>query len=135
MSSAGSSCPNNINVSIFSGSNLIAAVFFSIFIAALVVIFTQLVRPKVESSPRVEHSPCKQCELSTLSPVARDFDPREYKLQKGSFTPSDVSVRSKVWHHHPTWHIPSLEREKIQVFSGIDDVLKILDRFDVSPHR
>jgi hypothetical protein len=137
MTNAGETCSNSSNFSMFTGNNLFAALMFSFIIAILVVVFTELIRPKVQPLPPPQApSSCKKCETVNITvPATRDLDPREYKLQKGSFTPSDVTVRSKVWHHHPAWHIPSLEREKIQVFNGIDDVLKILDRFDVSPHR
>lgn len=60
---------------------------------------------------------------------------REYKIEKnGNFAPEAAS-RSPAWLKHPTWHIPSLEREKIQVFSGIDTILSTLSYYNVSAQR
>ena len=95
--------------------------------------------------------------------VAReDTDEREYKIKRnGNFTAAaDPSMRSRAWFKHPTWyniyafslnslaathcfthshlslrHIPSLEREKINVFTGIDNILCILNFYNVSSHR
>lgn len=62
-------------------------------------------------------------------------DDREYKIEhNGNFT-ADATARSRTWFKHPTWHIPSLEREKINVFSGIDNILSTLAYFNVSTHR
>lgn len=122
--------------SMFTGGNIFAALIFSVVTAAIVVGLTQWLRPEAKTAvtTTVVHEHCKKCD-SNGRVVVQDADQREYKIERGSFTPSDGTIRGKVWHQHPTWHIPSLEREKIQVFSGIEDVLRILDRFDVSPHR
>eukprot|EP00602_Paraphysomonas_sp_CaronLab_P000143 CAMPEP_0185028784 /NCGR_PEP_ID=MMETSP1103-20130426/14774_1 /TAXON_ID=36769 /ORGANISM="Paraphysomonas bandaiensis, Strain Caron Lab Isolate" /LENGTH=666 /DNA_ID=CAMNT_0027563311 /DNA_START=1 /DNA_END=2001 /DNA_ORIENTATION=- len=116
--------------------NLMVGCLFAALVAVLVVVFSDLLqslKPKpqpvepVQVHTRVEHQP-----------VTKELfcEEREYRIERnGNFTPSEKSVRSNVWNKHPTWHIPSLEREKIQVFSGIDDILAILEKYDVSPHR
>ena len=128
--------------SFLTSGNLFVFFLFSVTIAVIVVALTELLHslrrgnshPAPAPLNSTPVSPCVKCECRSLLEV-NERDQREYKLEKGSFTRSDHSLRGKIWHQHPTWHIPTLEREQIQVFSGIDDVLKILDRFDVSPHR
>jgi indoleamine 2,3-dioxygenase len=58
-------------------------------------------------------------------------------LSIGNFSAAEYpnTRRSPYWLRHPTWTIPTLEREKVQYFSGIDDILSLLKQYDVSPQR
>ena len=126
----------------FTAGSFFVAFLYAVITAAMVVALTELLhhyRKDIKHSATPPPTTaslvlCVKCESRSLLEV-NETDQREYRLEKGRFTRSRHVVRGKVWHQHPTWHIPTLEREQIQVFSGIDDVLKILDRFDISPHR